>query len=1035
MPAPARPASAPRDHEDMKSTESTRLATGLTSTDTQTARRYRTESNVAHDLARVIEGLEYGPVEHEYASGKGRIDIYVPHRRVIIEVKARGLAADPDKPQTGTGGESPREQVDRYVRSEIQKELESFDWDPSERSKHPWTGVVTDGRSWHAWRYAHALNAKAEVLSSTSADRAASLIEALENAFGTEQAAKQWVPTAPAGLFREHATALRELYRQLPPNVQGTTETKRRLWLEMLRVSGIAPDDDNADQLFVTHTLLIAIARIVTHTLTPQATDWKNTLKDGFVSWIADSRTGVEWADGLRRTIEDHDWKRRRHDVMQSLYMSFVPAADRKVFGEYYTPDWLAALIVREALDDAWRTRAIEKAESAVRTGTLLERTGVLDPTCGSGTFLYHAARHILDAPEMNQLQPVQRADITASLVHGIDVHPVAVEIAKANMMRVLPTAPTMGSAAVQVRMGDSLMTDDKAASLFEIAGAMRIWTPKGREILLPMGFVRRHTFADDMGRVVVAAVQKTPVPQPVLNTLEPAERKGLEAARDALAKAVEDEGNSVWTWYAVNIAAPKLLAERKVDRIVANPPWVKLSDIQHEGRKRVMEEFGQRLSIYQGGKQAPHTDIAAFFIQRARELYLQDPDHDPAIWLVKKSSLKAGQWAAFREMHRERLAQSIDLEDLQPFGSGDATRCCLLLEHRPMAGAAEAKELAAVRKIEQGTNERADRPRPEETPETALDRIRFIPRAERPPRAASGYVTQAGKGLFRQGATVLPHVLTIAERSETTTDPARVRVTTRESTQGRWRSVDVRTIEIPKHWLTELCTTNNVAAFATGTATVKAIIPLDGTGQLVAERNIEEDGWLLLDELYRTHVGAGKGTPRTLLKRIDYLRNLSVQLPLRAATPRKLVLHPKSGDIMRAARDQAGRAVVDDSLYWYHARSSGEAAYLTVLLNTPCLQEAYSEARESGRDFHLHVWRKVPIPRYDKTIRLHREIAALCRRSEKIAASTVKEELDQLAQKGQVALSKAVRSALNNCGIEAAMNVYGRQLLPEHAR
>ncbi len=385
-------------------------------------------------------------------------------------------------------------------------------------------------------------------------------------------------------------------------------------------------------------------------------------MKDGFVSWITDSRTGIEWANGLRLTIDQHNWKRRQHDVMQSLYMDFVSAADRKVFGEYYTPDWLAALIVRETLDDAWRADAVERAESAARTGTRLEGLGVLDPTCGSGTFLYHAARRILDAPEIEGLSPVQQADITASLVHGIDVHPVAVEIAKTNMMRVLPTAPSRGDAAIQIRMGDSLMAEGDPTRLFDVKGAMRIVTPKRHEILLPMSFVRRSSFADDMGRVVTAAVQKTQVPAPVLSTLEAADRKGLEEARDSLAKAIDEEGNSVWTWYAVNIAAPKLLSEQKVDRIVANPPWVKLSDIQHEPRKRAMEEFGERLGIYQGGQQAPHTDIAAFFIQRTRELYLQDPNGNPAIWLVKKSSLKAGQWAAFRELHRDTLAQSIDL-------------------------------------------------------------------------------------------------------------------------------------------------------------------------------------------------------------------------------------------------------------------------------------------------------------------------------------------------------------------------------------
>ena len=942
----------------------TRLSASLTSTAEQRARRYRNESNVKLDLSQLIDGLGYGPVENEHATGDGFIDIYIPHHRVIIETKARGRANDPHKPQAGDR-ESPKEQLDRYVLSEIRKELGSFEWDPENRSRHPWTGVVTDGRVWHAWRYPHVHDPEVDTIPSTTNDSAEALIGALTDAFGNERVGKQWVPAAPADLFRDHATALDELYHRLPRDVRRRTETKRRLWLDMLQVSGIAPHDNDAERLFVTHSILIAIARLVTQTLTAQERDWKVTLKDGFVSWITDSRTGIEWANSLRLTIEQHNWRRREHDVMQSLYMDFVSPADRKVFGEYYTPDWLAALIVREALDDAWRANAVERAETAGLTRTRLEGIGVLDPTCGSGTFLYHAARRILEAPEMNNLSPGQQANITASLVHGIDVHPVAVEIAKTNMMRVLPTAPTMGDAAIQIRMGDSLMTEGDPTRLFEVEGAMRIVTPKRREILLPMSFVRRPSFADDMGRVVNAAIEKTHVPAPVLGTLEAADRRRLEESREALEDAIDAEGNSVWTWYAVNIAAPKLLSEHKVDRIVANPPWVKLSDIQHEPRKRAMEQFGERLGIYQGGKQAPHTDIAAFFIQRTRELYLQDPKRNPAIWLVKKSSLRAGQWSAFREMHRDTLAQSVDLEDLQPFGGGDATRCCLLLEHRPMADSADSRELKAVRKVNDVTQQPGKRPQVHDAPDTALERIRFTASGRRGPQAPSGYLTTTGKALFRNGATVFPRVLTFAETTEPAADRTRVRVTTAKSTKVPWNSVKSRTIEIPKHWMIELYTSVNMAAFVA--RTTKAFIPLDDRGHLLPEHDIKENDWLLLDELYRTHAGAGRHTPKSLLERIDQVGNLRVQLPLRKGPHQRLVLHPKSGDIMRAARRESGHGVVENTLYWYRAQTSAEAANLTVLLNTDCLQSAYAQSRQSGRHFDVHPWWKVPIPRYNK--------------------------------------------------------------------
>ena len=361
----------------------TSLAAALTSTSEQRVRRYRNESNVKVELYQLIGVLGYGPVETEHPIPGGSIDIYVPHHRVIIETKGRGLAADPHRPQ-GAERESPKEQLDRYVLSEIRTELSSFEWDPEDRSKQPWVGVVTDGTIWHSWRYPHEENPEVETIPARATSDASALIAALKATFGTERTGKPWVPAKPADLFRDHEKALGSLYRQLPRAVRTRTETKRQLWLDMLRVSGIAPHDNDSHRLFVTHSLLIAIARLVAHGLTRDREDWRAVLDDGFVSWISDSHPGREWVGELHQTVEEHDWKRRRHDVMQSLYMEFVSAQDRKVFGEYYTPDWLAALIVREALDETWRSRAIEQAETSARTSTRLDGVGVLDPTCGS---------------------------------------------------------------------------------------------------------------------------------------------------------------------------------------------------------------------------------------------------------------------------------------------------------------------------------------------------------------------------------------------------------------------------------------------------------------------------------------------------------------------------------------------------------------------------------------------------------------------------------------------------------------------------
>src|SRR5271168_1704423 len=64
-------------------------------------------------------------------------------------------------------------------------------------------------------------------------------------------------------------------------------------------------------------------------------------------------------------------------DVLKILYESLIDRDERHGLGEYYTPDWLAAKIVRHAID-----RPVEQR--------------VLDPACGSGTFLFHAVRCFL---------------------------------------------------------------------------------------------------------------------------------------------------------------------------------------------------------------------------------------------------------------------------------------------------------------------------------------------------------------------------------------------------------------------------------------------------------------------------------------------------------------------------------------------------------------------------------------------------------------------------------------------------------------
>ena len=146
------------------------------------------------------------------------------------------------------------------------------------------------------------------------------------------------------------------------------------------------------------------------------------------------------------------------------------------------------------------------------------------------------------------------------------------------------------------------------------------------------------------------------------------------------------------------------------------------------------------------------------------------------------------------------------------------------------------------------------------------------------------------------------------------------------------------------------------------------------------------------------------------------------------------MVLYPASADIMRAARTRAGVAAVDSTLYWIAVQSEDEAGYLVALLNASCLRRAFAECKESGRHFHLHPWRKVPIPRFDKKVRSHRRLAELCGAAEKIVARRVNDELEDRPDLGQPGLSKVAREALQGSKEGREIERLAARLLPKQA-
>ena len=99
---------------------------------------------------------------------------------------------------------------------------------------------------------------------------------------------------------------------------------------------------------------------------------------EDFFSWIGNTSGGDGFVKKLTAQAGRFKLYEADTDVMKGLYESLIDPEERHSLGEYYTPDWLAARICKQAIPDT-----LDKY--------------ILDPSCGSGTFLFHAVRRLIE--------------------------------------------------------------------------------------------------------------------------------------------------------------------------------------------------------------------------------------------------------------------------------------------------------------------------------------------------------------------------------------------------------------------------------------------------------------------------------------------------------------------------------------------------------------------------------------------------------------------------------------------------------------
>lgn len=834
--------------------------------------------------------------------------------------------------------------------------------------------------------------------------------------------------------FRRANEGLRALWDKLKGDP--AIALKRQLWAQLLKL--VYGKEIESDALFFQHTFLVIVAKAIAlavlglrddnprHVLSGAAFEAAGIFgaaESDFFDWVVAEPEG----EALVRRILAHVRRFRldqvESDVLKILYESLIDREERHGLGEYYTPDWLAAKIVRHAVE-----RPIEQR--------------VLDPACGSGTFLFHAIRNFLREADEAGLDEALRAQEATNHIAGMDIHPVAVIIARVTYL--LALAPVIarraGPLSIPVYLGDALQLSTATTMHLKELVIRVPPPPEGTELKFPEIFCKDiHLFDKLVARMRQGSEQKMSarqieqafkleVERHYKRDMTKAEAEGVRemvatyATFDELCRQGRD---SVWTYYARNLSRPLALSFGAgwANVVVGNPPWVAFRHMSADLQTR-FRELAKAERVYVGGKFATQNDLAALFTVRAAALYLRSGGR--IAFVLPLAALTRGQFEKFRKgsfasariAWDEAWTMNDDLQPLFPVPS------CVVFGRRRATGRPLPEKVRAYS---------GQLPMRDAT-EAVADAVLTV--QENAPKPAEGRFTggSAYRKSFRQGATLVPRMLCLIERKSHGRlggDPTAPFVASRRNNQEKepWKSLPGIEHRVEAEFLHPVLLGESILPYRVWRP-FEGVVPVTAQGAVLdadaaANRGYSGlHGWMSAAEaVWNAH----RPSEISLVEQFDYYGKLSAQFPI----PRLRVVYAKAGTLPAACiiRDSS---VIDHMLYWAAPQSETESYYLAATLNSETSRARVAAMQARGQWGARHfdkVMFNLPIPRFDASQPLHNELAAAAAEAERIAAAF---ELPE-SVKFQRA-RKLIRDALTESGIAPHIDQLVARLLDQVA-
>lgn len=435
------------------------------------------------------------------------------------------------------------------------------------------------------------------------------------------------------------------------------------------------------ETLFLKHTYLATLAKLMVHTyyssgaipsreeigrvLSGEAfKEWgiENFLEEDFFSWLVRGAVedyGIKLAWEFSKVLERYDLSKLTEDVLKGLYQGLVDPEARHDLGEYYTPDWLAEWIVERLLENP--------------------KVTCLDPACGSGTFLAAAIRNKAKTLKM---EPHLLLTHILTSVKGIDVHPVAVLISKANYLMALGDLVKFkaGRIRIPIYLANSIDFPIARRDIEHGVEVYRYPVSNRDSLVVPKEGVDRDLIGDLVEAAVRFArmiadgtVKQKPVLFDRFVAKEVPSYDGLsEGAKDSmwstcrtLTKLIRTNKDTIYAFIVKNVYRPATIG--RFDIVMGNPPWlsyryIRLPDYQRSLKSMILKEH--RLLPPRSAKNLTNMELATLFFARCMKIYLRDGGRIG--FVMPRAIFTADQHDVFRRGDFEPRAEFVEVADLE---------------------------------------------------------------------------------------------------------------------------------------------------------------------------------------------------------------------------------------------------------------------------------------------------------------------------------------------------------------------------------